>query len=389
MTNNDFQFAKQEKRNISEIVGKPKNSFVEILRRFSSNKFYVVFLVVFILLIILAFIFSTITKYDPDLPVAVGVNNRFYANLPPSSNPVIKERIITVEFYKSIQELLDRQKAGAFSDLNFEFEIVEQKLAFGQYTVNYNAWHLLTAAVRQTNADENIPVLTSYLGTTSNGFDIWSRGWYSILYSLQISFLTATIQTVIGTAIGVYLGFHVGKWIDTIFLRLIEIFELLPQIVFFLLFISFFKTESGVSIFGLIFSIIVVGWSNPVWEARLFTLIVKDQEFVVAAEAIGASKMRRLVFHILPTIIGKLVNSYVLRIPRIIFLISVIAFLGFLPDQSNPNLGNVLQQATSDYSANIWNLLFPASLLLILTISLQFVAIGLHDALDPRLGRHK
>ncbi|PAK21132.1 hypothetical protein CJJ23_03650 [Mycoplasmopsis agassizii] len=399
----DFQKIDIEQNKISELIGKPKKNSIEILKRFFKNPFYSAMF--FLLLIILAFVIIAplVSTFSATEKIIANSSEFFTNGLPPASNPMIVDRQISTTNLTSINRLYE------LYNQYYNFPLPESRSGdvIGETLATYNAYDVLrlqllsnavetfTLANSNTapNAEQfnnilqtvNAYNLNSILGTNKDGLDVWTRTWIAAGQSLGVAFLVSTVTTMIGVFVGIYLGFHVGKWIDTIFLRTVEIFQLLPQIVFFIILVSLL----GTNIWSLTLSLILINWADPISGARFWTIIMKDREFVVAAQAAGASKMRLIIFHILPSILGKLFNSYVLRIPSAIFLISSLAFLGFLNDPTDPNLGNVLSRAINDYSNNIWVLVFPGLILLSVTISLQFVAIGLHDALDPRLERSK
>ncbi|MGL5204854.1 MAG: ABC transporter permease, partial [Metamycoplasmataceae bacterium] len=223
---------------------------------------------------------------------------------------------------------------------------------------------------------------STILGTTQEGFDVWTRTWTATRDSLMLSLSVAFSETFIGIVIGAYLGFHAGTWIDTVLTRLIDIVKNVPSIIWFLLLVSLFKDVT----FGTLFlSLVIIGWTNPVYQTRLWIITVKDQEYIMASKSIGASTNRQIFVHALPAIIGKLATTLVQRIVIVILFVSSLAFLGFIPFGGEPNLGTILNEARSQVENNIWILLLPSLILLSISLSIQFIANGLHDALDPKL----
>ncbi|OYD26828.1 oligopeptide transport system permease protein [Mycoplasma testudineum] len=397
-----FKKIDAEKVAISEIVGKPKRNLIEIFKRFFSNPFYAISFVIFVTLLILAIIVTFNSPYDAESAIVSNLpTNDVIYNLPPSWSPMLSQSRVVPQDLQTQISLIQ----SAFPELDLQYVITTATA--NQTTATWNAYVLIQGMVMRREAAlvaaypgaiagignaaayqiKEASLLTSYFGTDLAGIDVWTRTGVSITNSLGLAFLVSTITMVIGSGIGIYLGFHVGTWIDTLLLRIIEIFTLLPVLVFFVILTAAF----GTSFWALVVSLIFVGWADPVRTARLYTIILKDREFVVAAQSIGASKTRRIIYHILPAILGKLINVYVLSIPGIIFLVSSLAFLGFFNDPNAANLGNVLRRAATptQFEANLWALLLPAGALLLITLSLQFVAVGFHDALDPRLGKAK
>ncbi|WAM01876.1 ABC transporter permease subunit [Mycoplasmopsis felis] len=168
-------------------------------------------------------------------------------------------------------------------------------------------------------------------------------------------------------------------------MRLIDIFSAPPTLVWLLLFVSLFGTTDTT----LAFSMIFVGWVGFVARTRLFIITVKDSEFITASKSVGASKARLIYKHALPGIIGKIATSYVSSIPSIILSISSLAFLGFFKTNKDINLGQIISAASSEAGSNFWILLLPSLILLSISVSLHFIALGVHDALDPKVIKTK
>lgn len=226
-----------------------------------------------------------------------------------------------------------------------------------------------------------IPRLNTLLGTSETGYDIWTTTWYASWKAIRVALLVAIVQTVIGVSIGAFLGFHAGKMVDTIGMRIIDIIQSLPELIWLLLFVIIL----GANETTLIIALILVGWSTPVSTTRLFIITVKDEEYIVAAKSVGSSTARQVFVHALPAILGKIATNFVRRIPAIILSISALAFLGFFKEKDDVNLGQMLIDALPQVSNNFWILLLPSLILLTLSLSLQFVALGVHDALDPKV----
>ncbi|MCU9934921.1 ABC transporter permease subunit [Mycoplasmopsis cynos] len=163
-------------------------------------------------------------------------------------------------------------------------------------------------------------------------------------------------------------------------MRLVDIFSAPPTLIWLLIFATTFGTTDLTLGFALVF----VGWVGAVGRTRLFIITVKDSEFITASESVGASKARLIYRHALPAIIGKISTSYVQSIPSIILSISALAFLGFF-QADDANLGKIINSAAAFASNNIWILLLPSIILLSISVSLHFIALGIHDALDPKV----
>ncbi len=367
LNDNLFRFVELERSSgISSLSGKQKRITVDIAGRFFKNYFALVSLLVFSSIFLISIIAPAISRFGSNTAI-LSIDYQFVSNLPPSYAPVVTE-VLTITQLEHIEKILG--------------PIIDKKelTPNGDWLVTYNKYDLINATLQISNPDAgNFGTL---LGTTQEGIDIWTRTWTATRDSLLLSILVAFTETAIGIVIGAYLGFHAGTWIDTVLTRIIDIIKNVPSIIWFLLLVSLFKDIN----FGTLFlSLVIIGWTAPVYQTRLWIITVKDQEYILASKSIGASTNRQIFHHALPAIIGKLATSLVQRIVIVIFFISSLAFLGFIPHGGEPNLGTILNEARSQVENNVWILLLPSLILLFISLSTQFIANGLHDALDPKL----
>ena len=362
---NLYQFVELERSSgINSLSGKQKRISADIAGRFFKNYFALIALIVFVSVLFISIIVPMISPFLSNT-IVLGISPSFLQNMPPSYAPVVTE-ILTSENKDIV--------VNAFQNVGTHITVTEMPLGTG-FLVTYNKYDLVNLLNGSTD-------FSTILGTTAAGFDIWTRTWTATRDSLTLAMLVALIESIIGIAIGAYIGFHAGAWIDTIFTRLIDIIRNIPSIIWFLLLISLFNNIN----FGtLLLSLVIIGWTTPVYQTRLWMITVKDQEYILASKSIGASTNRQIFIHALPAIIGKLATSLVSRIIVIIFFISSLAFLGFIPYGGEPNLGTVLNEARSQVQDNVWSLLLPSIILLCISLSTQFIANGLHDALDPKV----
>ncbi|MGL5438299.1 MAG: ABC transporter permease subunit [Metamycoplasmataceae bacterium] len=390
----EFDFAVQDSLIAnSSLAGTPKKISIDILKRFFKNYLSVIALVVFLLIIIISIIVPIVSPYSENKVVS-GVSIEFIKELPPSYAPIVNETLNQISI-EQIIATFNKNNAGTsipeltYNDFLMNPEllitasngIVENviKLEAGNFNIIYNKYALVSLMQKFLGANGNEQGLSVLLGTDKFGFDIWTRTWFATRESLLLAILVVLVEGIIGITIGSYLGFFVGTWIDNILTRFIDLIKNIPVTIWFLLFVSFFP---NITFWNLFASLILIGWISPVYQTRLWIITVKDQEFVKASQAIGANVNRRIFSHALPMIFGKLATSLVSRIIFIIFLISSLAFLGFLPANAPANLGLVLNQALGQ--ANFWALGLPSIILLLISLSTQFIANGIHDALDPQ-----
>lgn len=354
-------------RSIS-LTGKPKIAVLDIIKRFCKNYVAMVSLFIIVTICFFGLLAPIISPYSATKP-ASEVSLDWIVNMPPSYSPIVTE-IVSNNIFEEIKKV---------NDANQSLNIIKtyQQLG-GEWMITYNKY-LLVAHLTSSSTS-----LHTLLGTNNLGIDIWTRTWVATRDSITLAFLVATTDAVIGITIGAILGFNAGKWVDTIFTRVIDVIINIPTLIWFLMLITIVPT---INQFTLYLILISVGWVYMVNNTRLWIITVKDQEFIMASKSIGASKKRQIFVHALPTIIGKLSTNYVRRIVIVIISLSSLTFLGFLPTTGSPNLGTLLQEARSQFEKNIWILLLPSTILLFFSLSAQFIANGLHDALDPQVVR--
>ncbi|UWD34380.1 ABC transporter permease [Mesomycoplasma molare] len=348
----------------SSVTGKPAKLFVDVLKRFLANKYAVSALIIFILLLVTAFIAWAFSPFSTTKPISE-VSSTLVTELRPSFQGDVTFTLST-ELLQEINKINSSLIKGTPKNIGPE-----------TWVVTLNPYEVIDAI------DKKDVSVYAFMGTDSYGRDIWLRTWVGTINAIAIAFAIALIETIIGVIIGAFLGFNVGKRIDTLGLRLIEIFNAIPWVVLFIILVGIFGTSS----LSLILILSLTGWTGAASTTRSYTITVKDEEYVYASQAIGASKMRLIFSHILPAISGKLANSFVLRITAGIQAIAGIAFLGFIKEgvESAPNLGLLITSSASLINQNPWALAFPSLILLVISLSLRFVALGFHDALDPKV----
>lgn len=351
------------------LTGKPTNFILEIIKRFCKNYVAVIALIIVLIICLFGLIAPAVSVYSSTKP-ASNISLSWISNMPPLYSPVVTE-ILSNDTYNTIKNI--QTETG--------LDIIKKTIQLSsEWQVTYDKYLLVSSISKDTNG------LNTLLGTNNLGIDIWTRTWAATRDSITLAFLVATTDAVIGISIGAILGFHAGNWIDTVFTRVIDVIRNIPTLIWFLMLITIVPS---INQFTLYLILISIGWVYMVHNTRLWIITVKDQDFITAAKSIGVSKTKQIFIHALPTVVGKLTTTYVRRIVVVIFSLSSLTFLGFLPVTGSPNLGTLLQEARIQFENNIWTLLLPSMILLLFSLSTQFIANGLHDALDPKVIRGK
>lgn len=230
------------------------------------------------------------------------------------------------------------------------------------------------------------------MGTDAVGRDVMARTIYGGQISLAISVLSVTVTTVLGTVLGLISGFYGGK-IDNIIMRFAEALLAIPLLFLLLVLSKFIGGQMpqimvlGRSISGSVAVIILVlGFTTWMGLARLVranVLSLKEQEFVVAARALGARNLRIVFRYILPNTLAPIIVTATLGISNVILAETYVSFLGLGVQPPTASWGNMLDRAMERMDTAWWLWFFPGMLILLTVLSINFIGDGLRDALDP------
>lgn len=229
------------------------------------------------------------------------------------------------------------------------------------------------------------------LGTDGNGMDVLTRMMYGGRISLMIGFIVILLELILGVILGGLAGYF-GKWVDQLIMRLVDIFNCIPTMPILIIFGALFdalRLSPYTRILYLMVILGVLGWSGVARLVRGQILSLREQEFMIAAEATGLSSRRRIFRHLVPNVIPQLIVTATMGLGSIIITESTLSFLGLGAKYPLATWGamiNSVSDATSMIKYTyIW---VPVGLLICLTvIAFNFVGDGLRDAFDPKMKR--
>jgi peptide/nickel transport system permease protein len=228
------------------------------------------------------------------------------------------------------------------------------------------------------------------LGTDDLGQDLLARMLYGGRISLAVGLSAMTVAMVVGTLIGAVAGMS-RRWVGPALMWLTDLFLSLPALPLLLLVIYLFrdalKAAFGVEGGVFIMIVIVIGglrWMPVARLVRAQFLSLREKEFVEAARALGASKVRQVVRHILPNALGPVIVAATIDVAAAIIAESTLSFLGlgFPPDI--PTWGRILYDAKDYLDIAPYWALFPGAAIFLTVLTINFIGDGLRDALDPR-----
>jgi len=224
-------------------------------------------------------------------------------------------------------------------------------------------------------------------GTTQVGIDLFSAVMKGILVDIRVAVVVSIVTISVGTIMGAIAGYFGGK-VDAVIMQIINLFLIVPGLSILIVLSNQLKTSSDTS---LLLAVIVglLGWTYVARLVRAEFLSLRTRDFVEAARALGAGRVRIIARHMLPNTMGPIVVNGTLTMAGSILLEATLSFLGLGIQPPEVSLGALLQSG-QDFAQNApWCFLFPAGILLILILSIFFVGDGLQSALDPRKARAK
>jgi ABC-type dipeptide/oligopeptide/nickel transport system permease subunit len=224
--------------------------------------------------------------------------------------------------------------------------------------------------------------LDFWLGADQFGRDLLTRTAYGARISLLIGIASTFVALVLGCAVGVVSGFLRGP-VDSVLSRSVDIVLSFPILLLALAIRAVF----GASIWIIIIVVAFATWPYISRIVRGQALIIREQEYVQAARALGASDLRIMWMHVLPNLIGPLIVYGTLIVPVNILLEASLSYLGLGLPPPTATWGQMLADGQAYYSTAIWMIAVPGLALLSTTIAFNLVGDALRDALDPRTGQ--
>ena len=225
-------------------------------------------------------------------------------------------------------------------------------------------------------------------GAEGFGRDLFTRTLYASQISLSIGVLSVLISTVIGVVMGSLAAFF-GGWVDNLVNRSVEVISAVPYLFLLILLRSLFPQDANpiLVLFLLLCMLAIISWGGLARVVRSQLLSVRDQDFVTAANSLGASQGRIMFRHMLPSMTSFLIVTLSLSIPGTILLESGLSFLGIGAVEPYVSWGTLLSQTQDGGIASITDrpwMLIPGFCIVFTVMCYQLLGDGLRDAFDPR-----
>lgn len=227
------------------------------------------------------------------------------------------------------------------------------------------------------------PSTLHLMGTDGLGRDVFSRMLYGARISLMVGFVAVGIATAIGIVLGAIAGFYRG-WVDTLIMRTVDVMLSIPTFFLILAVIAFLTP----SIWNIMIVIGLTSWMGVTRLVRAEFLSLRNREFVLAAQALGAKDVRLIFTHLLPNSLTPIIVSSILGIASAVLVESGLSFLGLGVQAPQASWGNILTDGKEYIQFAWWLSLFPGLAILITVLGYNLLGDGLREAYNPRSSQH-
>jgi peptide/nickel transport system permease protein len=272
-------------------------------------------------------------------------------------------------------------------DENGEYSEIDTEI-IAEYKVG--SWVLTCEQITHLIDIYGPPSKDHIFGTEADGFDVLSRMMYGGRVSMMVGFFVVVLEIILGVIMGGIAGYF-GGWVDTLIMRMVDVFYCIPTYPILIILGAFFDSAKMGSYTRLIWMMVVMGilgWAPVARLVRGQILSLREQEFMTAAESTGISTRRKIFRHLIPNVMPQLIVSATMGLGSVIIMESTLSFLGLGVKHPLATWGTMINSITSSNEnliryAHIW---IPVGLLICLTvIAFNFVGDGLRDAFDPKM----
>lgn len=229
--------------------------------------------------------------------------------------------------------------------------------------------------------DKNLDPNSKYwFGTDNLGRDMFSRLWYGGRVSISVALSCTAIQVIVGSLYGGVMAYF-GGWVDEIMMRIIEVLNSIPHLLITIL----IMLVLGNSMFSLLVALSITSWVGTARQMRGQIMQLRESEYVLAAQALGAAPGRIIIKHLIPNTIGILILNTASSIPSYVFSEAGLSFLGMGLQPPSTSWGVLISAGQQQMDFYPYQLFFPALMLCLTVLAFNLLGDGLRDALDPRL----
>ena len=226
------------------------------------------------------------------------------------------------------------------------------------------------------------PSVSHLMGTDDFGRDIFSRIIIGARVSLQVGFVAVSVATIIGTGLGLIAGYG-SRLTDEVIMRAMDVLYAFPAILLAIAIMAALGKGIGNAMIaiGLVYI--------PIFAriARAAVLGIRNEEFIIAAKAMGAGDARILISHVLPNVLSPIIVEITLSLAFAILAEASLSFFGLGTQPPDPSWGRMLSEGRDFFRQSVWMGVFPGLAIFFTVMGFNFLGDGLRDALDPKLRR--
>lgn len=221
-----------------------------------------------------------------------------------------------------------------------------------------------------------------WFGTDDLGRDYWARIWVGGRVSMAIGILAALLQGIVGIVMGSISGFVGGK-VDMLIMKLVDFLMAFPYLVW----VTLLMLVTGAGLVPMILALTITGWLTMARIVRGQILSLKNEDYVIAAQALGAGSGRIIFKHMIPNTMGVIIVNMTFAIPAAIFSEAFLSFIGIGMRAPMTSWGLLVSMGMKQLYNYPLRLMIPCICISLTMLSLQVIGDGLRDALDPKLRR--
>jgi len=364
---------------MAEVKG--RSLFDDAVARLLGNRAAVASMIVLVVMTVLCFVGPMFTghPYDKVYPDYVKVGPSFEAR--PAADELADSAARVARRFRAKVESFELKGSRVEIALSASSPIDPRITDYYDRADGFQHFRVAQAAddQRSVKLEGEVRRLHFWFGTDGNGRDLLTRVLIGGRISILIGVLATGVALLIGVAWGATAGFLGGRT-DMVMMRIVDILYALPFIFFVILLVVFFGRN-----FVLMFVAVgAIEWLDMARIVRGQTLVIKQQEFVQAAEALGVGTAALIRRHIVPNTLGPVVVYVTLLVPKVILLESFLSFLGLGVQEPMTSWGVLISEGANNNRDLAYLLIFPAIFLTSTLFALNFLGDGLRDALDPK-----
>jgi oligopeptide transport system permease protein len=302
-------------------------------------------------------------------------NDSLFLRLSQTEKAAIEESTIyapSISYWQDAWGRLKRNKLAMFGLASLFLLVVMAIL--GPAISNYTYYET------QLSLKNEPPSRAFWFGTDELGRDLFTRCWWGARISLFVGITASLVDLVIGVLYGAIAGMLGGR-MEEWMMRFADVLYTIP----YLLVVILLMVIIGPGIATIIIALTITGWINMARIVRSQILQIKQQDYVKAAFALGASRRRILLRHLIPNAMGPIIVTLTLTIPTAIFAEAFLSFLGLGVQAPIASWGTMANDGLPALRYYPWRLFFPAAFISLTMLSFNLLGDGLRDAFDPRL----